>query len=66
MIRTEDGVEVAPGDRAYNYYDRKAGRIDWVSSENGWFDFFHDDGTSAYLNGERICSLAFAQRKGWL
>lgn len=32
---------------------------------NHWFRFRHDDGTSCHLDGSRICSLAFARRKGW-
>ena len=33
---------------------------------NYWFEFQHDDGTSAYLDGSRICSTQFAIRKGWV
>jgi len=33
---------------------------------NYWFIFEHDDGTSADLDGSRICSVQFAQKKGWL
>jgi hypothetical protein len=65
MIRTEDGVEVAMGDRVYNYYDRKPGVIT-SHAHDGWFDVKHDDGTFALLDGSRICSIAFAERKGWL
>lgn len=32
---------------------------------NHWFHFNHDDGTSTTLDGSRICSAAFAERKGW-
>lgn len=64
-IITEDGVEVIPGDRVFNYYDRKWGWIVEAPDSAGWFDVKHDDGTTGYLNGERICSLAFATRKGW-
>jgi len=64
-IYTEDGVFLDIGERAYNYYDRKAGVIG-AQDAGAWFDFVHDDGTRAYLNGGRICSIAFAIRKGWL
>lgn len=66
VITTVDGVEVRSGDRVFNYYDRKAGTIEHQPDSSGWFDVKHDDGTRAYLNGERICSLAFAARKGWV
>lgn len=32
---------------------------------NYWFTFRHTDGSSALLDGSRICSLAYAERKGW-
>jgi hypothetical protein len=65
-IRTEDGAALNEGDRAYNYYDMKPGTIRANSLDSaGWFDFDHDDGSSAYLDGSRICSTAFATRKGW-
>jgi hypothetical protein len=33
---------------------------------NHWFNFIHDDGTSASLDGSRICTNEFARRKGWM
>ena len=66
MITTEDGVDVAVGDRVYNYYDRKVGKIVTNPDNAGWFDVKHNDGTTAYLNGERICSVEFAWNKGWI
>lgn len=33
---------------------------------NFWFDFLEDDGHTTSLDGSRICSLAFAARKGWI
>lgn len=66
-ITTEDRVQVLPGARVFNYYDRKAGFIAAVGADSaGWFDVIQDDGTRAYLNGERICSIEFAVRKGWV
>lgn len=65
MITTEDGVTVGRGDRVFNYYDRKVGVIASDVDTAGWFDVDHDDGTRAYLDGSRICSLGFAQRRGW-
>ena len=65
-ITTEDGIVLQVGDRAFNYYDHKPGTIQSLSPD-GWFDFHHEDGTSALLNGERICSLDFARRfHGWI
>jgi len=43
----------------------KPGVIVDIESD-GWFDFNHDDGTKAFLNGERICSVGFAKGKGWM
>ena len=59
-----DGVLILPGHRAYDYYSMKPGVITMVDAD-GWFDFEHDDGTIAYLNGERICTLAHADKMGW-
>jgi hypothetical protein len=64
-IFAEDGVELGVGDRAFNYYDRKSGAIEGPVYSDGWFEFRHDDGSRTSLNGERICSIGFAQRKGW-
>jgi hypothetical protein len=68
-IRTEDGVTLAVGDRAYNYYDMKPGTIGRISSHvsdpDPWFDFDHDDGTHSLLNGSRICTTAYAVRRGF-
>lgn len=64
-VITEDGVTLHPGDRAYNYYDRKPGTLEAPDSA-GWFDFRHEDGTTAYLDGSRICSIAFASARGWV
>lgn len=64
-VTTEDGAIMLVGARAFNYYDRKPGKITMLDAD-GWFDFEHDDGTVKSLNGERICTLAFAQRKGWV
>jgi hypothetical protein len=65
MYVTEDGVELKEGDRAYNYYDMKPGKIGRASFSEGWFDFEHDDGTIQLLNGQRICSVEFAKRRGF-
>lgn len=80
-IQTEDGVIVHEGDRVYNYYDMWPGTIvadsvrDYARGgeevnikRNLWFDVRRDDGDerdTAMLNGERICTIAFAKRKGW-
>ena len=64
-IRTEDGVTVRKGDRVFNYYDRVYCVIAQDPDGEGWFDTTSDDGRRTLLNGERICSVAFAGRKGW-
>ena len=66
-IKTEDGVELTTGDWAYNYYDRYPGIIGEIDKYDHWF-YFKDPllGTNKFLNGERICSIEFATKKGWL
>jgi hypothetical protein len=67
-ITTEDGKQLTEGDRAYNYYDMKPGYIKPNSITmlpDAWFDFIHDDGTRAMLNGARICSIEYAKRRGF-
>jgi hypothetical protein len=79
-IRTEDGVELKEGDRAYDYYSMKPGYIlkfdndpredQYINSEQQgskkpWFSFQHDEGTRQYLNGQRICSMEYAIRRGF-
>jgi hypothetical protein len=63
---TEDDVEVQEGDMVYDYYSMKPGKIGKPADiQTGWFDFEHTDGSRLTLNGQRICSLAFAARKNW-
>ena len=65
-VTTEDHVTLTEGDRAYNYYDMKPGKIGKIETEGsfrGWFDFHHDDGSRAILNGQRICSSEFAKER---
>lgn len=62
---TEDGVRLVEGDEAYDYYNMKPGHIGPASFSKGWFDFYHTDGTQCLLNGERICSMAFAKARGF-
>lgn len=85
VIRTEDGRTLATGDRAFNYYDMKAGVIgamdayaqpDTLKGQNSstpvelwsnyWFEFNEDDGRRTHLDGSRICTIEYAQRRGWL
>lgn len=63
--RTEDGVVLTEGERAYDYYSMKPGYIGEASHSDGWFTFHHDDGTQCLLNGQRICSVEFAKRRGF-
>lgn len=52
---TEDGHPFGVGDRLFNYYDCKWGRVaSEPDSYNGWFNFVHEDGTSASLNSVRV------------
>lgn len=63
---TEDGVTVKEGERAFNYYDMKPGVIGEPSIPfDGWFRFMQEGG-SALLNGARICSVAHAEKMGWM
>lgn len=65
--RTEDGVTVKDGDRVYDYYSMKPGVIERFVGDmpDPWFDVRHDDGTVNVLNGQRICSMEFARRRGF-
>lgn len=76
QVTTEDGVVVEQGDRVYNYYDMKPGVIERIDSprdadgpldpnQDIWFYFRHDDGSTSILNGQRICSIRFAERRGF-
>lgn len=68
QVTTEDGVVLNEGDRAYNYYDMKPGVIvpgSIVMAPDLWFVFAHDDGTRCTLNGQRICTIEFARRRGF-
>ncbi|MFL5861156.1 MAG: hypothetical protein ACJ780_10285 [Solirubrobacteraceae bacterium] len=63
--RSEDGATLKQGDRAYDYYTMAPGVIGEPAGSDGWFDFHHDRGTRTLLNGQRICTLAFAKRRGF-
>jgi hypothetical protein len=62
-ITTEDGVTLKEGDRAYNYYGMKPGMIEQIHPD-GWFRFTQKGGPE-FLNGQRICSMEFAVRRGF-
>jgi hypothetical protein len=67
QLTTEDGKPFKEGDRLFNYYDLRVGTVGEINPlDRGWFDFKHDNGTSAFLNGERVCSLEYAKVRGWL
>lgn len=74
-------VDHAVGTRVFNYYDRKAGTITRLAtypsaptmpvhdSDGGaafWVGVKHDDGTSADLDQSRMCSIDYAQTRGWV
>ena len=42
-VITEDGATLRQGDRAFNYYDMKAGTIGDDLDDSGWLTFLHDD-----------------------
>lgn len=68
VIKTEDGVVVNEGDRIYDYYSMEPGVIvpnTIRMMPDAWFDVEKDDGSRTLLNGQRICTLTYAQRKGW-
>lgn len=62
--KTEDGVELKTGDRAYNYYDMTVGTIG-RDVDGDWFEFDLDTGGDTLLNGQRICTLEYAARRGF-
>jgi hypothetical protein len=64
-IHTEDGATVHNGDRVYNYYDMEPGVIVTEPDDQGWFYVRHDKGGQALLNGQRICTVKAAQRRGF-
>ena len=65
IYTTEDGEQVATGELVFNYYDRKLGTIG-DDAGDGWFDHVDDEGRRTMLNGERICTVAFAVARGWI
>jgi hypothetical protein len=64
---TEDGVTVREGDKVYNYYDMVPGTIGSPAFDSTWFRFLPDEpGVSGgILNGQRICTMAFAKARGF-
>jgi hypothetical protein len=67
-IVTEDGVVVKEGQMVYNYYEMKPGVIipgSICMAPDPWFDVQHEDGTTSLLNGQRICTIEFAKRRGF-
>lgn len=73
---TEDGVTVREGDLVYDYYSMERVVIGEASGSDGWFATLRPGsvteerprgvrGTANQLNGQRICTLAFAQRRGF-
>lgn len=39
---------------------------DMQGSTMPWFTVDFDNGTREYLNGQRVCSLEYARRRGWV
>lgn len=60
-VTTDDGVQLSEGDRAFSHYTCKWGVIGGIDA-NGWFDFLQDDGTTEFLNGQRIA----ARKPTWM
>ena len=65
-VTLEDRKVAHVGDRVFNYYDRVPVNITEIGSD-GWCDTKLDDGSrGAYLDGSRMCSISFAEAKGWV
>jgi hypothetical protein len=70
-ITMEDGVSAKVGDVVWCYYDMNEVKIAYIMS-NGWFDTSIEGPDNQFetrgplLNGQRVCSLETARRKGWL
>jgi hypothetical protein len=68
---TEDGVTVSEGDLVYDYYSMEPviiGRS--CGGDHEWFNTLKADGSgyrsrAGMLNGARICTIAFAKRRGF-
>ncbi len=57
-LTTEDNrTPIVPGLRLFNYYDCKWGIVGERIDPDGWFDFIHEDGTRALLNGVRVSTV---------
>jgi hypothetical protein len=81
FIISEDGQPFTDGDLVYNYYDMWPGHIEMDNtlqeelSEPGirrsarkrdfWFYVVPENGQRTLLNGERICSMEYAARRGF-
>lgn len=70
FVKTEDGKLVYGNDRVYNYYDMEPGIIvEGTITEDGpnagWFTFENDRGRRNILNGQRICTIAYAKHRGF-
>ena len=61
-----DNKEFTVGDQVFNYYDMRLGTITSEPENDGWFYFTDTDNFKKFLNGERICSIETATKKGWL
>lgn len=78
-VRTEDGQWVGEGDQVFDYYNMAPGVVGRIEGEHRavyhdplmqgstdpWFTVTHDNGAQKTLNGQRICSLDGARKKGW-
>jgi hypothetical protein len=64
-IRTEDGVTVYNGDRVYDYYSMEPGTVASEPDSQGWFYVRKADGSKTLLNGQRICTVAYARGRGF-
>jgi hypothetical protein len=67
--KTEDGATVNTGDKVYDYYSMEPVIIG-EDLKDGWFDALRADGSGRFasatmLNGQRICTMAFAKRHGF-
>lgn len=63
--RTDDGRIVSTGDEVFSHYTMSQGVIGDDMGQ-GWFRFVSPETGRDMLDGQRICSLDYARRMGWV
>lgn len=64
-IITEDGATVGKNAIVYNYYDMEPVIIARDPDHQGWFEVRNSANEYNILNGQRICTIEFARRRGF-